>query len=1059
MVKHNSKLPTTCVKRDGATVPFDGEKIVKAIRRCFDNVWADERTLADKSVDDVVGNIYGRVLNVIAAQKADQVSVEDVQRFVLHVLWSDKLYAAAEHYQNYREDRRKARFNTAVTPDRLETVKADQKHFPTDLQYYQFIGKFSRWRDADRRRETWKETVTERVMPWFKGLPGAQLEDAEWSMLQDSMYNLESSPAMRVVQMAGPALQREPLGCYNCLGVETAFITRNGVKTFRDFKDGDTTVVLTHTGSWKNAVVRNYGVQKLYTHHINRSRTKVTVRATANHRWVLSDGSVQTGLKAGDKLHLPPCPSINWNYDAAEPLEKLYWAYGYVYGDGTRVKKDGEYTYSMVRLCKNDRGYLERFEELGFGSSNPLSCKGDPIVYTGSYLKTLPELTDDLGVIRAFVRGYLDADGGSGHPQSPNDFSCIQVTGEQSIEFVRRVFPVAGYYITREEVVDKDTNFGPRSALTIRFGLTNNFGVATNRFYGLTSNVEDDGSPPEEVWCLEVEDDHSFVLPSGVVTGNCAYAPIVDRTSFSELLYVLMQGTGMGFSVENDYIDELPRIKKQRNTPRERIVVPDSTEGWCKSYDRYLELLWDGREADIDVSFVRKAGSRLKTKGGKASGPGPFLELCSFASNLFKSRQGKYLTDLDCHDLACMTGRIVQVGGVRRAAEISLSDLNSRAMRDAKSGAWWTNNPQRSMANNSAVYEEKPDSTTFMEEWLALTKSRSGERGIFNRQAAQLHKPKRRKMVRFGVNPCAEILLSPHGLCNLSMCIARQNDTAESLRRKVRAATYFGKLQSLCTNFNYVRSDWKRNAEEERLLGVDITGQADCPLLRFNSQTDRAALLRTLQEEVLSVDRMLAERWGINVSAAATTVKPGGDSAVFFDCSSGVSPRFSRHQIRWVRESKDSPVARFLIDSGVPHAPAPEAPDRLLVFGFPKAAPTGCTLRDDMTVIDQLENWLTWKENWAEHSVSATIYVGDDEWLTAGNWVYNHFDQITGLSFLPRDNGTYTYAPNEEIDEAKYGEMMNSFPDLNWAKLSAYEEEDMTEAAITFACVGGGCDN
>jgi ribonucleoside-diphosphate reductase alpha chain len=381
-------------------------------------------------------------------------------------------------------------------------------------------------------------------------------------------------------------------------------------------------------------------------------------------------------------------------------------------------------------------------------------------------------------------------------------------------------------------------------------------------------------------------------------------------------------------------------------------------------------------------------------------------------------------------------------------------------MREAKSGSWWVNHKHRTMANNSAVYNDaRPPMEQFLPEWTSLFMSKSGERGIFNRKAAFLHSPKRRKWGRHlpGCNPCAEILLRPFEFCNLSIVIARPDDTRETLCRKVRLATIFGKIQSLCTKFNYIRKDWKDNCEEERLLGVDITGHADCPLLRHTNK-DRAALLAELNKVVEETDIELSKRWNVRRSAANTTVKPSGDSAVFFDCASGVSPWFSSHQIRWVRETTTSPVAKFLIDSGVPYAPAPEAPDSMLVFGFPRKAPAGATTRDDMTALQQFYNWLEWKKNWAEHSVSATIYVDDHEWLDLGAAVYENFDQVTGLSFLPKDNGIYSYAPNESVTEEQYREIESKFPDINWGKLPSYEDQDMTEASMTFACVGGSCE-
>lgn len=537
---------------------------------------------------------------------------------------------------------------------------------------------------------------------------------------------------------------------------------------------------------------------------------------------------------------------------------------------------------------------------------------------------------------------------------------------------------------------------------------------------------------------------------------NCSYLPICDIKSFSELLYILMQGTGAGFSVERQYVNLIPPVIRQTGKAPKKITVIDDTEGWCDALDAGLNAWVSGKDVEFDFSNIRASGTRLKTKGGRASGPGPLMELMAFAKNLILSKQGESLSDIDCHDLACKVGKIVQVGGVRRASEISLSDLNSTSMRDAKSGTWWNNNLQRTMANNSAVYVKKPSDIEFMEEWTALAKSGSGERGIFNREGVNASLPKRRKPNTFGTNPCAEIILRPYQFCNLSIVVARENDTAETLAKKVRIATIFGTMQSCLTNFKYIRKEWKDNCEEERLLGVDITGQMDCPLLRPGSP-GREKLLANLKNVVSQTNEEYAKKFGIPRSAADTCVKPSGDSAVMFGCSSGIHARFSDYYIRRVREKSDSPVAHMLIDAGVPWIPAAEDP-ALLAFEFPCASPKGAIIKTQQTAIDQLDNWLTWKRHWAEHSVSATIYVEPGEWLSACQWVYNNFDEISGISFLPRDNGTYTSTPYEEIDEAEYKRRVEAFPQVDWAKLSRYEKTDQTESAQTYACTSGVCE-
>lgn len=741
----------TIRKRDGREVPFDEQKIFAAVKRCFMN--GTHTTEAESQ--RLAAQITRSVVNVLR-RDGEPVNVEHIQRIVIQQLWALELFDAAEHYQNYREERRKAREESPIADEFRRAVAEDAAHFPNQLQYYQFLSKFARFNDAASRRETWREACN-RVMGWFKKISKkyrVSVREEEWAELDDNLYGLKAACAMRVVQMAGPALERCEVGVY-----------------------------------------------------------------------------------------------------------------------------------------------------------------------------------------------------------------------------------------------------------------------------------------------------------------NCAYHPIDCLEAFAELLYILMQGTGAGFSVEYEYVSQLPRIRKQK-TGRKAVLhkhkIADSTEGWCDALLFGLKTWFAGEDVEFDDSSVRPAGARLKTKGGRASGPQPLRDLLAFTRKIIMARQGSYLTDLDVHDICCMTGKIVQVGGVRRASSISLSDLDSQAMREAKFGDWYPRAKWRSMANNSATYEERPDAVEFMEEWLALAKSGAGERGILNRAAMYKHLPARRKKARFGMNPCGEIILRPKEFCNLTIVVARIDDTEETLTRKVRAATFFGKLQSLCTDFRYLSPEWKKNCEEERLLGVDITGHADCPLLRYGAP-GRAALLRRLAKVVEEVDVELSERWGVNRSAADTCVKPAGDSAILFDCGSGISAWFGDYILRWVRQPVNDPVTSLLKDEGVPWAVAPED-DSLVVFGFLRKAPPGATRRRNLTAIQQLENWLEWKLNWAEHSVACTIYVRPEEWLAVGHWVHEHFDDISGLSFLPADNGTYTYAPNEELTEKEYQKRLEAFPQINWAKLTRYEKEDMTTSAQTPACTGELCE-
>ena len=547
---------------------------------------------------------------------------------------------------------------------------------------------------------------------------------------------------------------------------------------------------------------------------------------------------------------------------------------------------------------------------------------------------------------------------------------------------------------------------------------------------------------------------------------NCSFHGIDSIEALVESLYILMQGTGSGFSTEYDWVEELPKINRQKGGEKIKVVVEDSTEGWCDAYKACLCAWFGGDDVDVDVSGVRPAGVILKTKGGRASGPGPFLELLEFARKRILARQGRRLRSIDVHDIECMCGKIVQVGGVRRAARIGFSDLDDELLRTAKVGAFWDTERQRTMANNSAVYHERPDDLTFMREWLNLAASGSGERGIWNVGSLDKTLPKRRKRRRMRGNPCGEVNLLDGQFCNLSIAVVRANDTAEGLVRKVRIAARFGTIQSTMTSFRYLRDKWKKNCEEERLLGVDLIGASDNPLMQYKrygpGRQIRRDFLLHLKDVVTIRNEYDARRLGINPSAAATVIKPSGNSSVLLDCGNTITGRFAMYQIRRVRCNSIDPVCKLLIDAGVPHHPEYDDPNpknpAVWVFEFPWRAPNGAVTKDDMNAIDQLENWLDFKKFWTEHNPSATIYVGKDEWMEVGAWVLRNWDWVGGLSFLPRSDHVYPLAPNEAISKDKYEELVASFPVIPWEKLSRYEDDDQTTGAQEFACTGGTCE-
>lgn len=541
---------------------------------------------------------------------------------------------------------------------------------------------------------------------------------------------------------------------------------------------------------------------------------------------------------------------------------------------------------------------------------------------------------------------------------------------------------------------------------------------------------------------------------------NCSYLPVDDPKSFDEAMFILLCGTGVGFSVERQFVTKLPEVPRLFDSET-TIVVRDSKEGWAKALRQLLALLWSGEIPKWDVSRVRPSGSRLKTFGGRASGPGPLVELFKFAVTTFKNAQGRKLSSIECHDLMCFIGQIVVVGGVRRSAMISLSNLSDDRMRHAKSGQWWETAAHRALANNSVSYTEKPDIETFMREWTALIASKSGERGVFNRRASkdQAAKSGRRDPnYEFGTNPCSEIILRPYQFCNLTECVIRSEDTIEKLEEKVRLATILGTIQSTYTKFPYLRRVWQKNTEEERLLGVSLTGIMDNPMMT-RANKDLPDLLNRLKEVAVETNREWSEKLGIPQSAAITCVKPSGTVSQLVDSASGIHARHSEYYIRTVRGDNKDPLTQMMIDAGIPSEPCVFKGDTTTVFSFPQKSPESAITRNDMTAVEQLETWLTYQRNWCEHKPSVTITVRDHEWLEVGAFVYKYFDEMSGVSFLPHSDHTYQQAPYQECSKEEYEALLSKMPEkIDWSKLSDYEKEDTTVAMQTMACSGDSCE-
>lgn len=569
---------------------------------------------------------------------------------------------------------------------------------------------------------------------------------------------------------------------------------------------------------------------------------------------------------------------------------------------------------------------------------------------------------------------------------------------------------------------------------------------------------------------------HDEVMPSmrGLMTAgkalerenlalfNCSFIAVDDTRAFDEALYILMNGVGLGFSVEAQHVALLPTVNEHFEYTDSMIVVEDSKAGWARAYRELIAMLYAGQIPVINVEKVRPSGARLKTFGGRASGPQPLVDLFNFTIKIFKNAASRKLTPIECHDLMCKVGDVVVVGGVRRSALISLSDLHDYEMSKAKSGAWWERTAYRRLANNSAVYYKKPSVGEFLGEWGSLVESHSGERGIVNMEAfrTSTYAPRRDMSKIQGLNPCGEILLRSKELCNLTEVIIKEHDTEETLKRKVEIASILGTVQSSLTNFKYLRKIWRDNCEEERLLGVSLTGQFGNRLLSGREGLDvLSAVLVSLRETAIATNAVYAKRMGINPSAAVTTVKPSGTVSQKTGTSSGMHAWWAKFNLRAVRGDNKDPMTQFLVDIGIPNEADVMSPDTTTVLYFPQKAPEGAVTRAELTALEHLEIWKVYKTCWTEHNPSVTISVEPHEWIEVANWVYSNWEFVGGISFLPADNGTYRQAPNQAMTETEYNLAVEKMPkSINWDFLSDYEKFDTTTSSQTLACVASECE-
>ena len=589
--------------------------------------------------------------------------------------------------------------------------------------------------------------------------------------------------------------------------------------------------------------------------------------------------------------------------------------------------------------------------------------------------------------------------------------------------------------------------------------------LATKQNYKLTPELRK--KLQEAVTSLDVVPSMRAVMTAGqalerqnVAAFNCSYLPIDDPKAFDEAMYILLCGTGVGFSVEQKYVTQLPEVPDQLFASQTSIMVSDSKEGWAKSLRQLIALLYSGEIPKYDVSKVRPAGARLKTFGGRASGAQPLEDLFKFVISKFKAASGRKLSSLECHDILCKIGEVVVVGGVRRSAMISLSDLTDDKMAHAKAGNWWDGQGQRALANNSATYEETPAIGQFMREWTSIYESHSGERGIFNREASQMQAAKngrRDASYEFGTNPCSEIILRPYQFCNLSSCIIRSTDTEADILNKVRLATILGTFQASLTNFPYLRKIWQKNTEEEALLGVSMTGILDNHLLNDPDDEELPGLLEKLRDAAVVTNAEFAAAIGINQSVAVTAIKPEGTVSQLCSTASGIHPQHSQYYIRRVRADNKDPLTQFMLKSGFIGEPCVMKPESTTVFSFPVAVAEGALLREDLTAVEHLRLWLIYQRHYCEHKPSVTISVLENEWMEVGAWVYKHFDEVTGVSFLPMDGGTYRQAPYQECTEQEYQELLAKQPtNIDWDNFQ--EHTDNVEGAQQLACTAGACE-
>lgn len=905
------------------------------------------------------------------------------------------------------------------------------KQLLRDLKFYD---SYSKYREELNRKETWEEAVTN-VMRMhfnkFKNVSAAipYIEQAEKMYKEGRVL-----ASQRNLQYREEQVLRANSRIFNCFDKTTPFITRGGVKTFEDFKTGEEIEVLTHTGKWKKATIKNYGEQDLNRVTFTRNGNFYDVLTTENHRWLLKDGSETTSLKEGDSLIKSIEIFSSFEYDKASVAEKLYWAYGFVYGDGTRIKtKEGDYTHSMVRLCDHDREYASRFEELGFSTSKPLSIKGDIMAYTGTYLKTTPNPeVDSPNLIKAFVAGYLSADGEKNNNiKNRQAYTSIQSSDEDHIEFIRKCFPIAGVYIISEkDLTGQITNFGVRPK-TIKFKLSQ--GQQKMSPFWKVSRIERNVKA-DNVWCLEVEGDHSFTFPNGIHTGNCASTYIDRPEVFKQIMYVLLCGCGMGYSVENRFISKLPKIQ-QRKEETITYQVEDSIEGWALAVDKLLNSFFEGSEQiRFDGSLVRPEGAFI-SGGFKAPGYEPLKKSLELIENLLQSKINNFethLTSLDCHEIICISSDAVLSAGVRRSALICLFDKEDDLMLNCKTGDWFYKKPWLARANNS-VKLLKGSFTKEEFDSLKEKVKQFGEPGLVLVDD-----------IDFNTNPCVEIGFIPRNprtgnscisFCNLTEINGGECDTEAKFYEACQAASVIGTLQASYTSMPFLGEDTEELIRGEALIGVSITGIMDNPKVLLSPE-----VLRRGAEIVNRTNEEVAKAIGINPAARTTCVKPSGNASVLLKTASGIHPAHSERYFRIMQMNKGTEMAQFLAkdNPSLLEDSVWSASGNDYAVYVPVEEKNGSITKNQITDVDFMGYVKTVYQNWVlpgtikdrgyskrvTHNVSNTITVQD--WDRTFDYIFSNQDSFCGLSFLPAvGDKIYKQAPFTQV--LSFNELIESY--------------------------------